>query len=110
MLEVSICIMSPIEKAARTLCRAQAEDEDSLSAGVPRWTAYLSQVMAVIDALHEPDRAMREAGLEIIRYVGREESELGYQSDAANIWRFMMDVLHQDGRHLMAKIAAKPGA
>jgi len=35
--------MSPIEKAARSLCRAQGDDEDSLSAGVPRWTVYLPQ-------------------------------------------------------------------
>lgn len=108
MLEVSICIMSPIEKAARRLCHAQGEDEDNLSAGAPRWAAYLPQVMAVIDALHEPDRAMQEAGLEIIRYVGRDESELGYQSDAANVWRFMIDSLHQDGRHLIAKITDRP--
>jgi len=35
--------MSPIEKDARSLCRAQGDDEDSLSAGVPRWTVYLPQ-------------------------------------------------------------------
>jgi len=101
--------MSPIEKAARSLCRSQQEDEDSLSAGAPRWATYLPQVMAVIDALHEPDRAMQEAGLEIIRYIGLEESELGYQSDAANVWRFMMDALHQDGQCLVAKFTDKPG-
>jgi len=99
--------MSTIEKAARSLCRAQGEDEDSLSAGAPRWTVYLPQVMAVIDALHEPDQIMQEAGSEIIRHVGREEFQSGYQSDAANVWRFMMDALHQDGRRKIAEIAVR---
>lgn len=99
--------MNPIEKAARSLCRAQGDDEDSLSAGAPCWTVYLPQVVAVIDALHEPNLLMQEAGSEIIRHVGGEESETGYQSDAANVWRFMMDALHQDGRRKMAEVAAR---
>lgn len=63
--------------------------------------------MAVIDALHEPDLVMQETGLEIIRHFGDEESETGYQSDAADVWRFMMDTLHQDERHKMAEVAAR---
>jgi hypothetical protein len=97
--------MSPIEKAARNLCRAQKDDENGLSDGVPRWTAYVPQVMAVIGALHEPNRAMEEAGLEIMRHVSRDESDTGYQGDAANVWRFMMDALYQDGQHIMVEIA-----
>lgn len=99
--------MNPIEKAARALCRAQGDDEDGPSVGAPRWMVYLPQVMAVIDAVHEPDQRMQEAGSEIIRHVGREESEDGYQGDAANVWRFMMDALHQDGRHMMTKVATR---
>lgn len=104
---VTVAAMSLIEKAARSLCRAKGEDEDSLSAGAPRWTVYLPQVVAVIDALHEPNLLMQEAGSEIIRHVGGEESKTGYQSDAANVWRFMMDALRQDGRHKMAEVAAR---
>ena len=99
--------MNPIEKAARSLCRVQDDDEDSLSAGTPPWMAYLPQVMAVVDALHEPDQVMQEAGSEIIRHVGREETETGYQSDAANVWRFMIDALHQDGRQKMVEVAVR---
>ena len=99
--------MSPIEKAARALCRAYGEDEDQLSDGAPRWTAYLPRLMTVIDALHEPDDLMKDAGSEIIRYVGEEESETGYRSDAANVWRFMIDALRQDGRHKLAKVAVR---
>lgn len=94
--------MSPIEKAARSLCRAHDEDEEDISIGAPRWTAYLPQVMMVIDALHEPSLPMMEAGSEIIRYVGDAESDDGYRGDAANVWRFMIDVLHQDGRYKQA--------
>ncbi|WP_313737154.1 hypothetical protein [Sphingobium yanoikuyae] len=94
--------MTPIEKAARSLCIAHGGNEDDASTGSPRWTAYLPQVLAVIEALHEPSDGMREAGSEIIRHVGHEESDFGHQSDAANVWRFMMDALHQDARHIMA--------
>ncbi|MEA3388436.1 MAG: hypothetical protein U9R64_04025 [Pseudomonadota bacterium] len=38
---------------------------------------------------------MKEAGSEIIRHVGGEESDSGYCSDAANVWRFMMDALRR---------------
>jgi hypothetical protein len=99
--------MNPIEKAARSLCSAHDDNGDDMSAGAASWTSYLPQVMRVIDALHEPNHAMTEAGSEIIRYVGREESDMSYQSDAANVWRFMMDVLHQDGRQITADTTAK---
>lgn len=99
--------MNPIEKAARSLCSAHGDNEDDVSAGAPRWTTYLPQVMTVIDALHEPNHAMTEAGSEVIRHVGHEESDISYQSDAANVWRFMMDVLHQHGRHITVETEAK---
>ncbi len=87
--------MSPIEKAARALCRLHGEDEDQLSGGTPRWAAFLPHALAVVDALHEPDDMMKEAGSEIIRHVGSEEADTGYRSDAANVWRFMMDALRR---------------
>lgn len=87
--------MNPIEKAARALCRLHGEEEEDMSGGTPRWSAFLPQVMGVIEALHEPDEMMKEAGSEIIRHVGNEESDTGYRSDAANVWRFMMDALRR---------------
>lgn len=88
--------MNHIEKAARILCRANGEDEEDMSAGTPRWTIYLPHFVAIFDALHEPSPSMKEAGSEIIRHVGAEESDIGYQSDAANVWRFMIDALRQE--------------
>lgn len=99
--------MSPIEKAARALCRAHGNDEEDMSDGVPRWVAFLPQLMSVIDALYEPGSAMKAAGSEIIRHVGHEESEASYRSDAANVWRFMIDALRRDGRHTLAEITAR---
>lgn len=93
--------MTPIEKAARLLCRTSGEAEDDLVSGVPRWTMHLPQLIDILDTLREPSPAMTEAGAEIIRHVGPEESEAGYQSDAANVWRFMIDALHQDSAHLV---------
>ncbi|WIW91132.1 hypothetical protein K3M67_21470 (plasmid) [Sphingobium sp. V4] len=69
------------------------------------WRACLPQLMAVIAALHEPSPAMMEAGAEIVRYVGAEESEEGHRSDAANIWRFMIEALRHDAAVLQGQIA-----
>jgi len=88
--------MNPIEKAARALCAVHGDNPDDVSSGVARWASYAPQVAVVIRALYEPSAAMKEAGSEVIRHVGDEESEAGYRSDAANVWRFMMDALHQE--------------
>lgn len=94
-LGASILPMSSIEKAACALCRLHGEDEDQLPGGAPRWAAFLPHALAVIDALHDPDNMMKEAGSEIIHHVGSEESNTGYRSNAANVWRFMMDALRR---------------
>lgn len=47
--------MTPIEQAARLLCRASGDADDDLVSG--------------------------------------------YRSDAPNVWRFMIDALHQDAAH-----------
>lgn len=88
--------MNPIEKAARALCAVHGDNPDDAIDGAVRWTHYTPHVAAVLKALHEPSPAMKEAGSEIIRHVGHEESKQGHLSDAANVWRFMMDVLHQE--------------
>lgn len=88
--------MTPIERAARALCKLGGHSEDGECDGKPMWRSYLPQVRAVLEALHEPSARMAEAGAEIIRHVGPEESDAGYQSDAANVWRFMIDAVRED--------------
>ncbi len=88
--------MTMIEKAARALCQVQGQDENVLVGGSPAWRAYVPQVMTVLTAIHEPSDIMKEAGAEIVRHVGEEESDYAHQSDAANIWRFMIDAMRRD--------------
>ena len=97
-----MAIMEPIEKAARALCQIQDDDGDDVISGSPRWTHYRAQVLLVLDALREPSQAMKEAGSEIIRHVGSEETSMGHESDAANIWRFMIDMLYQSNGNCKA--------
>lgn len=89
--------MTPIEKAARALCRADGRDDTLSSNGAPAWQAYLPQVMAVIGAIHEPSDHMMEAGAEVIRYVSPDETEAGRLNDATNVWRYMIDAMRQGG-------------
>ena len=88
--------MTPIKRAARPLCKLDGYREDGERDGKPLWQRYLPHVRSVLEALHEPSARMAEAGAALIRYVGPEESEAGYQSDAANVWRFMIDAMHED--------------
>ena len=88
--------MTPIERAARALCKLDGHPDDGQRDGKPLWRSYLPQVRAVLEAVHEPSLRMTEAGATVIRYVGPEESASGYQSDAANAWRFMVDAMRED--------------
>ncbi|WP_031304864.1 hypothetical protein [Sphingobium quisquiliarum] len=88
--------MTPIERAARALCKLDGHSEDGVRDGEPLWESYVSQVRAVLEALHEPSSRMAEAGAELIKYVGPEESETGYQNDATNVWRMMIDAMRED--------------
>lgn len=88
--------MTLMERAARALCRLDGYQEDEERKGRPLWQSYAPQVRAVLEAIHEPSPSMMEAGAEVIRYVGPEESQSGYQSDAANVWRFMIDAMRED--------------
>jgi len=89
--------MSPLERACRALCELEGNPPDEAFDGRPMWGRYLPQVKAVLDAMHEPSPRMTEAGAEIIRYVGPDESAFGHQAEAANVWRFMIDVAKQSG-------------
>lgn len=85
-----------IESAARALCRLDGRSEDEESEGKPLWQSYLPQVRTVLEAIHEPSLQMAEAGAEVIRYANPEEATLGFQGDAANVWRFMIDAIGKD--------------
>lgn len=88
--------MSPIERAARALSKLDGHPDDGEHEGKPLWRSYLPQVRTVLEAIHEPSLRMMEAGATIIRYVGPEETPSGYQGDAANTWRFMIDAMRED--------------
>lgn len=62
------------------------------------WQSYLPEVMAVVDAIHEPSLAMTHVGAEIIANVSTDETHSGRQSDAANVWRFMADAMRESAR------------
>lgn len=56
------------------------------------------RVRDILKVLRDPDERMMEAGAEIIRNVGREESEAARHNDAADTWRFMIDALLTTGK------------
>ncbi|EQA97230.1 hypothetical protein [Sphingobium sp. HDIP04] len=88
--------MTPIERAARALCKLDGYAEDGEREGKPLWRSYLPQVQAVLDAIEEPSPRMTEAGATVIQYVGPEESQSAYQSEAANVWRFIIHAMRED--------------
>jgi hypothetical protein len=88
--------MTLIQNATRNLCRLQGESEEDVATSTPRWAAYVLQVRAVLEALHEPSEAMKLAGSEIIRHVDAEENAISHHSD--NVWRSMVYVLKQQIR------------
>lgn len=88
--------MTPTERAACALCRLDGYSETEDYRGKPRWQNYLPQVSAVLEAIHEPSLRMTEAGAAVLKYVSADESPSGYQGDAANVWRFMIDAIHKD--------------
>lgn len=88
--------MTPIERAARALCKLEGKPENTQLEGGPMWQSYLPQALAVVDALHEPGLRMREAGAEILRATNPDHSEAIAEDDAANVWRMMIHALRRD--------------
>lgn len=91
--------MTPIERAARAMhASAQPEwpwDDPDCE---PLRKIYRDAARAMILSLHEPTEAMREAGAEVVRGTNPAESDEAFQSDAANVWRFMIEAaLHGGG-------------
>ena len=91
--------MTLIERAARALCSLDGHREDEAREGRPLWQYYVPQVRTVLEEIHEPSPSMMEAGAEVIKYVSPDEAAPGYQGDAANVWRFMIDAMRKDISH-----------
>ena len=88
--------MTPIERAARALCKLEGHPENINFESKPMWQSYLRQAMAVADALQEPSRMMVEAGAEILRTLSADQTKTASEDDAANVWRLMIDVLREE--------------
>lgn len=84
--------MTPIERAAKAMYDAvQPEwDWNDPDAELLR-RMYRDNARVAIAALREPDELMIQAGAEIVRHIGAEESEDAYLNDATNTWRLMID-------------------
>lgn len=88
--------MTPIERAARALCKLEGNPENIRFEGKPMWQSYVPQALAVVEALHEPSQAMREGGAEIIRALCPDHSTQVIEDDSANVWRLMIDVMRKE--------------
>lgn len=88
--------MTPIERAARALCKMDGNPENIKFQGNPMWQSYVPQAISVVDALHEPSQVMRESGAEIVRALCPEHSYKAAEDDAVNIWRMMIDAMRRD--------------
>lgn len=84
--------MTPIERAAKAMYDAvQPEwDWNDPDAELLR-RLYRDNARAAIASLRAPDELMIQAGAEIVRHIGPEESEDAYLNDATNTWRLMVD-------------------
>ncbi|KQM18274.1 hypothetical protein [Novosphingobium sp. Leaf2] len=83
--------MTLIDLAAQAMAKVQGSQWAVLN-GAEQQTLR-DCVHAVIKAVRQPDVRMTEAGAEIIRKIGPDESDAAHLSDAANTWRFMIDAL-----------------
>ena len=90
--------MNLIDRAACALAASQTGGKDWELLGPAQQKQFQEGVRAVLQSLRDPDERMAEAGAEIIRSVGPEESNAAHLSDAANTWRFMIDVLLEEQR------------
>jgi len=85
--------MTGMEQAARALAELEGGNADWGAMDAASKEQFKTLVRTILNALREPDIRMMEAGAQIVRHVGGNESEEALLSDAANVWRFMIDVL-----------------
>jgi hypothetical protein len=90
--------MNLINRAAYALAESQTGCNDWGTLNLAQQEHFHEGVCAVLKSLRDPDDRMAEAGAEIIRNVGPAESNEAHLNDAANTWRFMIDVLLAEER------------
>lgn len=78
--------MSPLEKAARALCRVDGHPEDARMEGKPLWQDYLPEARAVLEAIREPSVDMVYDG-------GINHPP----ADTISIWQAMIDAALAEG-------------
>jgi len=84
-------VKTALERIARALCSHDGLPENTQFEGRPMWESFLPKARIALEVLREPTQEMSEAGAEIIRNVGADESPEAHRSDASNTWRFMID-------------------
>lgn len=58
---------------------------------------YKGRARAMLQALRDPTPRMAEGGAMIVRNVHEGESAAAFESDAANVWRYMVDAALEKG-------------
>lgn len=84
-------IETPLERAARALCRAQGLPEDYTGQGTcgdPSWKFKVEQARAVIMAIREPSEAMLAATR---KFAQASEAHAYTDMRAKSEWRAMID-------------------
>lgn len=87
--------MTPMENAARALCRLDGHPENAKMDGKPLWRDYLPEVRAVLRAIRDVDvgsPAILVAGKKAL-YCCTADPELG---DARDCWTAMIDAMLAD--------------
>lgn len=85
--------MTMLDNAARALAnvRSGVDDYDALDDDLKADLKAEARAMSL--GLRDPTDEVSSAGAEIIRNVRQGESDVAFQSDAANTWRFMIDAV-----------------
>lgn len=94
--------MTPLERAARALCKSHLEDPDEVvstlgeNPGTPiyAWQDRVHDARAVLTAIREPSEAMIASGNEQMDV----DPELGHnEATPESIWRTMIDAMLEEG-------------
>lgn len=84
--------MTPIERAARALCKYDGLTENTMFEGKPMWMNFVGEARTVLTALREPDQATLNAAFGIQEEA---RTDLGSRKNAraeiAIVWRSVID-------------------
>ena len=100
--------MTPLERAARALCKIHGIDPDELRSdlerdtmgtvvsGQPAWRMFERDCRAVLQAIREPSKAMVGAGAANMDHEG-ETSSQELQERSRAVWQAMIDAALEEG-------------